>query len=138
MLGQTFGCGERTVPIDPVSAMTAIKSAIDMFRGGIALAKEANALSSTDSSTKEAASKSLEAAERAVQLAEAEMAKTLGYRLCQCTFPPQIMLSEGREPKFGEEVFRCGQCKNQYPPKKHFQELQDYEDYKARENSFID
>lgn len=34
----------------------------------------------------------IEEAEKALRASEAQLAKVLGYRLCQCTFPPQIML----------------------------------------------
>src|SRR5262249_48823266 len=39
-----------------------------------------------------AVSKQIEKAEAALRASEVELAKTLGYTLCQCTFPPQIML----------------------------------------------
>ena len=120
------------MPIDPLGAMTAVKSAIDLFRGGIALAKEANELSG-NSNAKEAAMKSLAAAERAAQLAEAEIAKSLGYHLCQCTFPPQIMLSEGHEHQFGVEVFRCRNCKKQHPSEQYFRDMRAAEGYRVRD-----
>ena len=34
----------------------------------------------------------IDKAEGALKASEAELAKALGYKLCQCTFPPQIML----------------------------------------------
>lgn len=53
---------------------------------------------------KETVQKNLEQAEQSTKLAEAQIAKGLGYDLCQCTFPPQIML------QVGEEV-QCPKCK---------------------------
>ncbi len=40
----------------------------------------------------DAAQSRLEQAERALQASEAQLAKALGFKLCKCTFPPQIML----------------------------------------------
>ena len=40
----------------------------------------------------EEAQKRLEQADGALRASEAQLAKALGYKLCQCTFPPQIML----------------------------------------------
>ncbi len=34
----------------------------------------------------------IKAAEASLARSDALIAKTLGYKLCQCTFPPQIML----------------------------------------------
>ncbi len=41
--------------------------------------------------------KKLEEAERDAKLARAQIAQGLGYELCRCTFPPQIMLSNGEQ-----------------------------------------
>lgn len=38
------------------------------------------------------AERALERAEEALKLSDYKLAKELGYRLCTCTFPPQIML----------------------------------------------
>ena len=34
----------------------------------------------------------IDKAEGALKASEVELAKALGYKLCRCTFPPQIML----------------------------------------------
>lgn len=39
-----------------------------------------------------AAQQKLDEASDSLALSEAQLAKALGYKLCQCTFPPQIML----------------------------------------------
>ncbi len=39
------------------------------------------------------------------QLLEVEMASRMGYLLCQCTWPPQIMVLCN-----DQHVFRCPQC----------------------------
>ena len=53
--------------------------------------------------------------EHAMRAAEVQLAKALNYNLCQCTFPPQIMLSSGRHPIHGDEIFRCPKCAKQIP-----------------------
>jgi hypothetical protein len=39
----------------------------------------------------------IERAEQALRASEAKLAKELGYKLCDCTFPPQIMLWHERK-----------------------------------------
>ena len=46
---------------------------------------------------KEEASQKLLEVEEKLQIAEAQIAKGLGYELCKCTWPPQIMLHAGVE-----------------------------------------
>ena len=70
------------------------------------------------------AQEQIERAEQALATSEAELAKALGYHLCQCTFPPQIMLSKGRHAVHDEEeIFRCPKCENQEPPEARFRAL---------------
>ena len=71
----------------------------------------------------EEAAARLQEAEKALRAAEVQLAHSLGYHLCQCTFPPQIMLSQGRHSKRGTEVFKCGRCEKQTPSQHHFDEL---------------
>jgi hypothetical protein len=99
--------------MDMTSAYEALKSALALFRDAISVAKGAKDLlpSGKDRDTVE---QSLEAAERATKLAEAQVAKALGYRLCQCTFPPQIMLS--KEYVGESERFECPNCRKGWPP----------------------
>ena len=49
-------------------------------------------------------------ADTAFKLAESEIAQNLGYQLCRCTWPPQIMLSIEQE-EHGEK-FQCPKCKS--------------------------
>lgn len=61
-----------------------------------------------------AASLAIENSEKQLAIAEAELAKSLGYQLCHCEFPPTIMLSVGyadpsRTSK-GGPVFECSKC----------------------------
>jgi hypothetical protein len=46
--------------------------------------------------------------EEKLQIAQAQAAKGLGYELCRCSWPPQIMLHTG-EAEYGEK-FRCPAC----------------------------
>ena len=57
---------------------------------------------------KEAVSQTLEEAEKAFQIAEAKAAQELGYQLCKCTWPPQIMLATKK--KFH---FKCPKCNSE-------------------------
>ena len=65
-----------------------------------------------DSKNKDVISQSLDNADKAIKLAEVQVAQALGYQLCMCTFPPQIMLSKGyKEHNYhNEEEFICSNC----------------------------
>jgi hypothetical protein len=73
--------------IDPVETrayLTAAISALDILKTGLGLLpKGAN---------KDALAKKIEEAEEALKRSDAKLAKELGYKLCKCTFPLQIML----------------------------------------------
>lgn len=74
------------------SLVSTIKSVIDML----------------PKKEKEAASRQLAEVEEKFQIAQTQIAKELGYELCRCTWPPQIMLRAG-EAEYGEK-FRCPAC----------------------------
>jgi hypothetical protein len=59
------------------------------------------------------AQKQIEKAEAALKNSEAEFAKSVGYRLCRCTFPPQIMLWKNDIRK---NV--CPECGDVFPPER--------------------
>lgn len=69
--------------------------------------------------------KRIEDAERALRASEVQLAHALGYHLCKCTFPPQIMLSQGRHAPHGEEYFKCASCQMQHPSEEHFREVEE-------------
>lgn len=100
----------------------ALKSGFDLLRSAIGLVRDAKDLQHDDA-RQQTITQTLDQAERAAKLAEAQVAKALGYHLCQCTFPPQIMLSVGRHPN-GSELFQCPYCKKQEPPGKYFGQVQ--------------
>jgi hypothetical protein len=85
--------------------LTAAKTLLDIFKGIRAeLPKGPKA---------DQAQAEIEKAEQALRTSEAELAKTLGFRLCRCEFPPQIMLWKEKE---GAHI--CPKCGHQYPPKR--------------------
>ncbi len=47
-------------------------------------------------------------AERQIALGQSQLALSLGYKLCKCTFPPQIMLRKGVIDEI--ENFSCPKC----------------------------
>ncbi|MGH8565262.1 MAG: hypothetical protein ACREXW_14715 [Gammaproteobacteria bacterium] len=88
-----------------------LKNALQLFKESIGLVKTIkDAL--PDSPKKEAASKSLIAAQTAAEIAEANMAKALGFPLCQCSFPPGIMtlVSAGGH----QDLYKCPKCEKDY------------------------
>lgn len=56
------------------------------------------------------------AAESALKRSDAALAKELHYRLCQCTFPPQIMLWKETEKAHVCPNPQCGRRHKQWRP----------------------
>ena len=98
-------------------AMESVKLGLSLFGQAIGLAKQTKDLL-PESQDKEAIEKSLEEADKAAKMAEAQIAQALGYHLCKCTFPPQIMLSNGyKEVDYSQqEEFICPLCKKSSIP----------------------
>jgi len=96
---------------DVTGAMESVKVGISLLAESIGLIKKTQELL-PESQDKDAISKSLAEAEKASKLAESQIAQALGYKLCQCTFPPQIMLSQGYKEleHHHEEEFVCPRC----------------------------
>lgn len=90
-------------PNDLLEWAPAAKSALDLLKAASAfLPKGAD---------KEAAEAKIKEAETILQRADAKLAQELGYSLCRCTFPPQIMLwDEARKadvcPACGHSIVR--------------------------------
>ena len=85
-----------------LTAISALKSVLDIWdklKGNL-----------PESSEKVELVEKLEQAKKATQMAEADAAKALGYHLCQCTWPPQIMLSIGYADEGTHECFKCPSC----------------------------
>lgn len=103
---------------DVATAITAFKTSFDLVRSALGLVKDVkDAL--PEGEKKETLTLAIAEAEKASRIAEAQAAQALGYKVCQCTFPPQIMLSEGRHSD-GDEIFRCPTCKKQEPSEQRF------------------
>ena len=98
---------------DVAAALPAIKTGFDLVRSALGMAKDVKDVL-PEGDTKETVAKTLIEAEKAVGIAEAQVAQALGYKLCQCTFPPQIMLSKGIHDR-GVEIFKCPACDKQSP-----------------------
>lgn len=69
--------------------LTAGKSAVALIKSTIGLLPKG--------SERDKAEEDIARAEKALEVSRAAAAKALGYRLCQCTFPPQIMLWREQE-----------------------------------------
>ncbi len=93
--------------------ITAFTSALQLVKEGIQFLRQVKDLLPTDAKRQEAEER-LNVAERSLQMAEAQVANELGYRLCKCTWPPQIMLSRGS--KEYDEIFECPLCGKKFPP----------------------
>jgi len=68
---------------DVVEYVTAARGALEFLKGALSLIPKGE--------KSDKASEQIERAEQALRAGEAATAKSLGYGLCQCTFPPQIM-----------------------------------------------
>ena len=101
--------------------LTATKAVIDIFKS---IKSELPQGPKADESQEQ-----IERAENALKAAEAQLAKELGYQLCQCTFPPQIMLSTGRHPVHDNEIFKCPACQKQKPSEHEFRQLDELKAY---------
>jgi len=93
------------------SAMESVRIGVSLLGESIGLIKKTKDLL-PDSDEKLVIEKSLIEAAKAAKLAESQIAQALGYKLCQCTFPPQIMLSKGYTERqlYHEEEFVCPKC----------------------------
>jgi len=69
---------------------------ITLAREGLGMLKELRELMPKGPKRDEIEQK-LKRAEEALQRSDAQLAKQLGYDLCECTFPPQIMLWREQE-----------------------------------------
>jgi len=103
-----------------------LKGAFQMARVGLSLVRDTKDLVSAGP-VREKANTKIAEAERTFNLAEVQIARALNYQICQCTFPPQIMLSQGRHHKYNAEVFVCPECQRQEPSQKHFEWLDENE-----------
>lgn len=54
--------------------------------------------------------KKIAEAEHTLQLGNAEIGQSLGFQLCQCTWPHQVMISDGYSETEHLEQFKCRNC----------------------------
>jgi hypothetical protein len=94
-----------------------IKYPFDLIRSALGALKDVRD-TMPDDTKRQAVTQILEQTERASLIAEARIAKALGYQLCQCTFPPQIMRYVG-EWRPGQDRFECPACKRFLPSEAH-------------------
>jgi NAD-dependent SIR2 family protein deacetylase len=99
--------------LDP-STWQSLKDAFSSFREAIGLAKDAKELLH-EGPQKEAVTKAISQAENSAGLAEAQIAKSLGYEICRCTFPPQIMLMKRKHETRNMPISVCPKCGSQEP-----------------------
>jgi hypothetical protein len=101
-----------------VEWLEAFNSGITLLRGALGLIRDVREELPPDK--RKAVDQALEQADKATSIAEAQIAKALGYQLCQCTFPPQIMLFVGYDDHatYREEaaVHQCPRCRNESLP----------------------
>jgi hypothetical protein len=98
---------------DWLAYITAAKSVLDIFKG---IRSELPKGPDADKIQHQ-----IEKAEAALKSNDAELAKNLGYRLCKCSFPPQIMLWHAEE-----RANICPACSDRFPP---LQQRRDHKDY---------
>lgn len=80
-----------------------IKDGMDALKQGISVIKGIKDLL-PDGQNKDKVNKKIEEAERLLKIGDAKVAQELGYSLCKCTFPPQIMI----ENEVGKNI--CTNC----------------------------
>ena len=85
---------------DLTTFLTAAKTALDIIKG---IRSEL-----PQGMRKDEVGNQIDAAEEALETSEGELAKALGFKLCQCTFPPQIMLWKEQQNAFACPNPDCG------------------------------
>lgn len=89
---------------------------LEAFTKGLTVLKEAIGLvhSANDQlpagEPQKAIQQKVEEAERLLQVGHATMVQSLGFQLCHCTWPPQVMASTGYTQETQVEQFTCPNC----------------------------
>jgi hypothetical protein len=89
-------------PGDISAWVTAAKGAIDLMRSGWQLLPRGDKKDELEAEVRRA--------EDALQISSVSLAKALDYKLCKCTFPPQIMLWNN-----AKRTNICSLCNNEDP-----------------------
>ncbi|MDH5564190.1 MAG: hypothetical protein OEY91_11285 [Nitrospirota bacterium] len=94
-----------------------LQKVLEAFTKGLTVLKEAIGLvhSANDQlpagASQKAIQQKVEEAERLIQVGHAGMGESLGFQLCHCTWPPQVMASTGYTKETHVEQFTCPNCK---------------------------
>lgn len=89
---------------------------LEAFTKGLKTLKEAIALvhAANDQlpagGPRKAIQEKISEAERAIQSGHASMGQSLGFQLCHCTWPPQVMTSSDYSEETRVEQFTCPNC----------------------------
>lgn len=89
---------------------------LEAFTKGLTTLKEAIALVHSANNQlpagepRKAIQQKIEEAERAIQVGHAAMGQSLGFQLCHCTWPPQVMASSHYSSETKVEQFTCPNC----------------------------
>lgn len=100
-------CAEYASQEEKLMGLKEITEVIAAFKGAMDLLKAASSMLPKGQKKDEVDAKII-AAQEALKRADAELARNLGYKLCQCTFPPQIMLWQQ-----AQSAHVCGKCGDQ-------------------------
>ena len=117
------------LPVDP----QAIKIGFDLVKGAIDTVKSLREVFKSEPAKHTEIGAKLELAQKQVQLAEAQLAQTLGYRLCRAHFPPLPMLKNRVDGDDVEEIYKCPKCGLEDPSPEHFQRMRKHD---ARDEAY--
>ncbi len=92
-------------------SLSDVKDSFDLFKLGIDLFKSAKDCL-PDSSEKKAAEKAITEAELSAKIAEAKLAQSLGFVLCQKCWPPSIL--RAISVNGGVDLYACLTCNSHY------------------------
>jgi hypothetical protein len=113
-------------PHDVQQGLGALRTAFEAVRAAVAAWKEARGLGKPSKESDERLEKALEEAERTIKIAEAESAKALGYELCRCEFPPNIMVLVGYTAEDNRRyVYKCSRCLRTSPDRVSYAPLKE-------------
>jgi len=93
-----------------------LQKVLEAFTKGLTVLKEAIGLvhSANDQlpagEQQKAIQQKIQEAERLIQVGHASVGQSLGFQLCHCTWPPQVMASSGYNEKTQVEQFTCSNC----------------------------
>jgi hypothetical protein len=98
--------------------LTAITEGIALFKSGMEGIRSAFGIwkdiraAMPEGSQRDEVTRALEQSEQQFRIAEAQIAKGLGYTLCECAFPPTPMLTVGwiNGRVVSSAVHRCPRC----------------------------